>query len=121
MEGEKDSCISFVRSCSVTIVSIQEVRGWDVMVNIFELQVQKKAPEGSQSFDSETVTFSVRSDNQLPFYCLLLTVLMVVLWWERVAAVTGDLFSGKLYIDKFQNRERCLLDYIVTSTMFDRY
>ncbi|MGK7156168.1 hypothetical protein ACSOTU_28595, partial [Klebsiella pneumoniae] len=78
----------------VTIVSIQEVRGWDVMVNIFELQVQKKAPEGSQSFDSETVTFSVRSDNQLPFYCLLLTVLMVVLWWERVAAVTGDLFSA---------------------------
>lgn len=53
----------------------------------------KKAPEGSQSFDSETVTFSVRSDNQLPFDCLLLTVLMVVLRRERVAAVTGDLFS----------------------------
>ena len=34
LEGENDSCISFVRSCSVTIVSIQEVRGWDVMVNI---------------------------------------------------------------------------------------
>lgn len=54
----------------------------------------KKAPEGSQSFDSETVTFSVRSDNQLPFDCLLLTVLMVVLRRERVAAVTGDLFSA---------------------------
>lgn len=64
------------------------------MVNIFELQVQKKAPEGSQSFDSETVTFSVRSDNQLPFDCLLLTVLMMVLRRERVAAVTGDLFSA---------------------------
>lgn len=54
----------------------------------------KKAPEGSQSFDSETVTFSVRSDNQLPFDCLLLTVLMMVLRRERVAAVTGDLFSA---------------------------
>ncbi|WP_223160731.1 hypothetical protein, partial [Klebsiella pneumoniae] len=54
----------------------------------------KKAPDGSQSFDSETVTFSVRSDNQLPFDCLLLTVLMVVLRRERVVAVTGDLFSA---------------------------
>lgn len=38
LEGEKDSCISFVRSCSVTIVSIQEVRGWDVMFNLIRTE-----------------------------------------------------------------------------------
>lgn len=44
--------------------------------------------------DTEVVAFRICSDNQLPFDCLLLAVLMMILRRERIATVTSDFLSA---------------------------